>query len=66
MHRHFSSCAICGAIGHTAKHCSLRELEERKDPLGEQKRREAMYQRRRELRLLRLEAAQRVFLAAHA
>jgi hypothetical protein len=43
--RSFRFCAICGGVGHGAGKCSLRELEERKDPFGEQARRNT-YRRR--------------------
>jgi hypothetical protein len=33
--RHFITCDICGAAGHGAGRCPLREIEERKDPRGE-------------------------------
>jgi hypothetical protein len=36
--RHFLSCAICGAPGHSAKNCGLAALELRKDPFGEARR----------------------------
>lgn len=38
--RHYAACGICGSPGHTAKHCALREIEERKDPQGELARRQ--------------------------
>jgi hypothetical protein len=33
--RSFSTCEICGAPGHGARHCPLGELEKRRDPFGE-------------------------------
>lgn len=46
MNGYFISCDICGAAGHKAKDCALKELEARKDPFGEDARRRS-YQRRR-------------------
>jgi hypothetical protein len=33
---HFVCCDICGGAGHKAKHCGLQRLEARKDPFGEE------------------------------
>ena len=45
--RHFSGCGICGMPGHKAKDCALNELEARKDPLGELRRRQEFRDRAR-------------------
>ncbi len=44
----FSTCDICGAPGHTAKHCALRDLEMRKDPIGELQRQKDCRERERQ------------------
>jgi hypothetical protein len=46
--RHFVQCDICSGLGHIAKDCGLREMEERQDPQGELARRESYRTRERE------------------
>jgi hypothetical protein len=42
---HFMVCDICGGAGHKARSCGLRQLEERKDPFGEARRRQGYRER---------------------
>lgn len=46
--RHFISCDLCGALGHKAKDCSVNQLEQLKDPIGELLRRQGYRQREKE------------------
>ena len=48
MNGHFVTCDICGCIGHKAASCGLNQLEARRDPFGEDARRQSYRQRRRE------------------
>jgi hypothetical protein len=50
MNGHFVTCDICGAIGHKAASCGLNKLEARRDPFGEQSRRQSYRRRRDEFR----------------
>lgn len=46
--RHFITCHICGAAGHSAKNCTLARLEEQRDPVGELMRRQGYRLREQE------------------
>jgi len=38
LNGHYANCEICGAFGHRARSCGLKDLEARRDPYGEQAR----------------------------